>query len=37
MALRHAEERYVADALVEEMAPTELLLVATLRLFALLQ
>src|SRR5215510_821174 len=34
MALRHAEERYVADACVEELAPAELLLIATLRLFA---
>ena len=34
MALRHAEERHVADALVEELAAAELLLIATLRLFA---
>jgi hypothetical protein len=34
MALRHAEESHVADALVEELAAAELLLVATLRLFA---
>jgi hypothetical protein len=34
MALRYAEERHVADALVEELAAAEQILIATLRLFA---
>ena len=35
MAVRHADDHYAADALVEELRTAELLLVATLRLYAL--